>query len=438
MEFSILSLEFDPSRSSPTRRIRFLQKSVFFRKRRGSNRGGLFLDNARISGEMTVGLSDLTAAARFSVFGIEISDGSALGHVAFDMMLQNRAATSRRVPLSELFAAANAGAIGTVVGSSTGLGTQPVVEGSLNLTLGPTITISPSLFTLPAGARIIIGVPDITRLRDSDGDLVIHSGTDLVVPMTSPDPGIWLVYPELDGLAQFSCLNASAYILALDQLVQDLGQLSDFGFLNEPLPLLNESLSDLIGQASELAQWLDAVRSNPGATLASLETNLETALNIDPSLFAFTVDDVPNPSLTPNGTAYFNPPGTNNALRFTNTTSDSVTVRIVDDGTVKNSGTTNGAIATWDAANHTFTINVNSGVTTADHVISAATGSPITVIRDVNAEPTHDGSGVMTKTALKLHFNLNLAYGEQRSFELNLADLVPLLPSGSPAASLLG
>jgi hypothetical protein len=399
---------------------------------------GLFLDNARISGEMTVGLSDLTAAARFSVFGIEISDGSALGHVAFDMMLQNRAATSRRVPLSELFAAANAGAIGTVVGSSTGLGTQPVVEGSLNLTLGPTITISPSLFTLPAGARIIIGVPDITRLRDSDGDLVIHSGTDLVVPMTSPDPGIWLVYPELDGLAQFSCLNASAYILALDQLVQDLGQLSDFGFLNEPLPLLNESLSDLIGQASELAQWLDAVRSNPGATLASLETNLETALNIDPSLFAFTVDDVPNPSLTPNGTAYFNPPGTNNALRFTNTTSDSVTVRIVDDGTVKNSGTTNGAIATWDAANHTFTINVNSGVTTADHVISAATGSPITVIRDVNAEPTHDGSGVMTKTALKLHFNLNLAYGEQRSFELNLADLVPLLPSGSPAASLLG
>jgi Ca2+-binding RTX toxin-like protein len=406
---------------------------------------GLFLDNAKVTGALNVSLTGIAASARFSIFGIQVSNGSASGSVTLDAMLRNRAGTTRRVPLNELFAAANAGALGQVLSNSTGLNTQPKFAGSLNLTLP--ITVSFPGFALPADAKIIIGIPDITQLKDASGQLAIHAGTDLAVPTSPAAPGIWLVYPNLDGLFHFSCLDIPTYILALDGLVQDLGQLSSFSFLNKPLPLINQSFSELIGQVGKLAQWLNDVRSDPGDTLSALETKLETALDIDPTLFTLSIDNVPNPSLAPNGTAVFNPQGGNNALKFTNSTASNITVRILDEGNIPGTDMTldadKKATANWDGTNNTLTIEVNSGVTTAANVTLAVStsGAPVTVAPDtttITGDGTaNDGSGVITKTALKLHFNYTLAYGIQRPFELSLADLVPLLPAGSPAVALL-
>src|SRR2546426_130506 len=78
------------------------------------------------------------------------------------------------------------------------LGSTPALSGSLRLTLGPAITLSPSFFTLPADAQIIVAVPDIMRLRDSGGQLVVHAGDSVTVPVNPTDPGVWLVYPKLD------------------------------------------------------------------------------------------------------------------------------------------------------------------------------------------------------------------------------------------------
>lgn len=401
---------------------------------------GLFVTNARITGALSVSLAAIVADARFSIFGIHISNGSAAGQVAFDVMLRNRAATSRRVSVDELLAAANAGTLTDVLATSTDIHAAPTFTGSLNITLGPTITVSPAILTLPATARIVIGIPDITRLKDTNGQIAIHSGTDLVVPITSTLPGIWLVYPNLDGLFQFNCLDIPAYVAALGQLVQDLGQLSTFSFLNRDLPLINESLSELIGQVTALAGWISDLATNPGDTLAALETKLETAFGLDPNLLTFSVDDVPNPSLSANGTARFNPTGSRNALTFTNTSGTAVSVRILDNGLI------NGLppAPEWNAAARTATLYINSGVTTALQLKAATQaaanlGAPITAALDTSIGTgdgaANDGSGAVTKTALKLHFNLTLAFGIQRDFELNLAELIPLLPSS--IASLL-
>ena len=414
---------------------------------------GLFLENAKVKGTLDVSLA-LTgsgAKARFSIFGIGIGSGSAVGQLKLDAMLRSRGTNPLpRVSLTELFAAANAGALGEVLGNSVNINLPPKLGGSFNLTLGD-ITLTPSFFTLPADAQIIIGIPDITNLKGPDGQLKIHAEPTLVaVPASPAGPGIWVVYPNLEGLFQFSKLDIPSYILALDALVQDLGKLSTFDFLNKPLPLINQSLSGLIGQAATLAQWVNDVRSNPGDTLTALETKLETALGINPSLFTLSIDNVPNPSLAPSGTpgnkdeAVFNPQGGNNALRFTNTSANKVTVRFIDEGHIP--GVTNTATAVWDSGRNTLTIEINSGFTTAANVIAAVSGSGaaalVTVAKDTTTTtgdgPANDGSGVITKTALKLHFNYTLAYGlVDRNFELDLADLVALLPEGSPAIGLL-
>ncbi len=411
---------------------------------------GLFVENATVKGTLTANLSNITADARFGILGIHIGNGSATGNAGFEVMLRNRAGTSRRIPLAELFAAANAGALGEVFSSSANISLPPKFSGSFNLTLDH-ITVEFPGITLPDDAQILIGIPDITNLKGVDGHLVIHADPTLVaVPASPAGPGIWVVYPNLEGLFQFSKLDIPSYILALDALVQDLGKLSTFDFLNKPLPLINQSLSGLIGQAATLAQWVNDVRSDPGDTLTALETKLETALGIDPSLFTLSIDNVPNPSLAPSGTpgnkdeAVFNPQGGNNALRFTNTSANKVTVRFIDEGHIP--GVTNTATAVWDSGRNTLTIEINSGFTTAANVIAAVSGSGaaalVTVAKDTTTTtgdgPANDGSGVITKTALKLHFNYTLAYGlVDRNFELDLADLVALLPEGSPAIGLL-
>ena len=402
---------------------------------------GLFVENATIAGDLTIEVTDIDADARFTIFGIEIGEGAATGSVGFNVGLKNPDVTDlarpTRVTLTELFTALNSGNLSQVVGN-------PGFHGSLDITLGR-IALRPEFFEVPEEAVVRIGIPDITRIRGPDGEFAIHADPELEeIPTNPTDPGIWVVYPDLDGLFQFSKFDIPSYILALDDLVKDLEELSAFSFLGEPLPLLEQSLSEMIGQVAKLAEWINDVRSDPAGTLDALSAQLAEAIGIGPDVIAFSVDHTPNPTLTDTAPSeVFDPQGDHNGLLFTWTNPSAMDsplrVRIVDRGTISNAA----ANAMWDSGRNILTVEINSGVTTANAVVQAVmteignTNAPLTIMLDP-ADANNDGTGAITKTALKLSLNVTLAYGEiDRPFELNLADIADRI-SNPTAAALLG
>lgn len=101
------------------------------------------------------------------------------------------------------------------------------------------------------------------------------TGVDVVL-----EPKIDLTHTDLDDLTNFQNLTFDDLIVALQSLAGFLGQFEAFGFLNQPLPLVNKSVNDLLSYADDLADAFNDAKSNPSATLQFLESKLKESIGI--------------------------------------------------------------------------------------------------------------------------------------------------------------
>src|SRR6185295_13005672 len=67
-----------------------------------------------------------------------------------------------------------------------------------------------------------------------------------------------------------------------------LQSLQGISVLNQKLPLVNKSVNDLMSYVQVLIDGVNQFQSNPGGALQQVESRLESALGIDPSLLTLS------------------------------------------------------------------------------------------------------------------------------------------------------
>ncbi|HEY9171448.1 MAG TPA: Calx-beta domain-containing protein [Verrucomicrobiae bacterium] len=398
---------------------------------------GLFIENAQLTGSVSVNTTatGIAGTVRFGFVELSTSNG-AFGTLAYDgvtpapvtatLRLENQTTGERRFYINELLNGTSSNNIGNIVPAFN-------FSGSFLARLN-NITVGGLGFSIPLGSnpQVSVWIPDLTKLTYNENPYD---------PVTNKE-GIFLTYPNLGSLTNFTSLNFTAIIRALDTIADNLSQLSAFSFLDEPLPFVNLSVNDMLDYASKFAELIDGAASGGSqsslqSTLAELKRQVDVLFHLNPNVLNITLDEngVSASTLVTAGGAAGTPStllvnynGDNNAFRLTANTNgaalNGTVVRIVGDAAI--TGAT--AQATWDASGKLLTIKINPGKTTASAIVTAvnAISSPwnAALAPPDNGSGTNTGAGTITTAALKFSFVFTTAYANSLPFQLDLQELV--------------
>ena len=281
-----------------------------------------------------------------------------------------------------------------------------------------------SLVTLGTEPFINVLIPDINDLNyNSD-------------PYDGSNTGTFVTLSGLDGAGQFGKMGFFDVINGLRVVTDLLTEMESFSFLNEKIPFVNMSFSDLLDWASKVGDLVEAVAENETDDIESMlemfEEKVEELFNLDPSVFNASVDDTADPMITmvgPNLEATFNPYGTNNGLKFTtaNTGLTDATIRILGSHDVSGDQ----SLVEWNAVTETLTVHVDPGKTTANAIITAF-GAVTTPWSATLTEG--GGEGFVTKTAIKFSLNYMVGYGDQIDLQFDVNDLLNQIQGDNSAA----
>jgi Ca2+-binding RTX toxin-like protein len=385
----------------------------YFQSSSNSTIRGLFIEDAELSAELEITTpGGINGSLRFGFVDVQVTGGqfgtldlnAVSNPLTVDLSLQNATTGETRFYISELFAGTSSANIGNMVAG-------PNFGGSFLAQFPISINLAGFSGLLNPGAQITAWIPDINHLTFNP---------DPYDPVAN-NRGIFLTFPELGHLDNFECLSFTQVIQALNLVADNLRQLSAFSFLNEPLPLINISVGDLIDYAGKFAEMVQAAASGDAQSLqesiSELKRQIDALFNLDANALAIVLDENGMPATTllatggVNGTTHssviFNPHGHNNGLtiRTTNLSTaanfNNAVIRIVGDAAI----TTNTANATWDAAGRVLTIKVSRNLTTANAIISALAAIPGTpwtgvLVSSDNPSSGNTGNGVILATVL--------------------------------------
>lgn len=412
---------------------------------------GITLKNANLSGTLSLTGSGLGAGAKFSVFEINTSGGTVEASGTATFSLANPEDATKPVNLRE--------ALLDLDNLTTYLRPGFAVEGEFdlklnNLVLTPDIDLTDSNDSIfGEGAYIEIWIPDLNDLHYNEN---AYSITD---SSTDNDSGVFVTYPSIGPLGNFSCLTLAAIISAADQLVDDLETIEGLSFLDHDLPLINISVGDLLDTAGDLARFFADLATGNVETINTLEADLKAffGLPANSTLIDLSVQDA-TPAGTDGGSAgnnastRFNPHGQNNALLITAKAKgedwNGYEFEFSDPGTY--AADQDIAEVTYDKAGKRIAVSFNATVTKASTMkaaLEARIGSDWTITYDHTAQgdpaptpPTPEGDGAITVTALKFSIQYALAYGSFESFQFNIDELLESMSSADSAAlqALLG
>ena len=202
----------------------------------------------------------ITGTAKFGFVGIDVAGGGTLvANLGIALLDPGTTAADGRISVVELLTGLN--------NPSSLLDLSLTGSGSLALD----VSMSPDLpgLTLPANAQIKINI-------DSFGNPFA------ALPELSELPVISFTFPDFGALLNFGNvdLNFASIIDGLQSLTDFLGDFEAFGFLSEPLPLIDLSVNDLISVADRFAQAVEDAQANSAATIQLLEDKLKEAFGI--------------------------------------------------------------------------------------------------------------------------------------------------------------
>ena len=218
----------------------------------------LSIKDASVSGQVALSATDIDATAKFGFVGIQITDGTASASLNGSLALHKPGnAGNTRVSLDELNSA--------LTGNPLSLGSV-ALSGSATLSF-PHISVLNNVITPALPPSVTFSFPDITNLA-------------------SFTP----TFTNFNELLNFEHLSADNIIDALKGVKDYLSTLSGFSFLNQKLPLIDKSVSDLVDYVSKFADKIAAFEADPAGSLQDLETTIETAFGLAPGAVALTMD----------------------------------------------------------------------------------------------------------------------------------------------------
>jgi Ca2+-binding RTX toxin-like protein len=316
------------------------------------------------------------------------------------------------------------------------------IEGWINLDIAIT-NVDPDLPGIDLGeAYLNIFIPTIHNLVYNPEPYDTETNNE----------GLFVTFPALGNLANFSCLTFTDIILVLDSVVDTLDDLRGFGFLNEELPLVHASIGDLIDSTADFARMVQGLQEGDADTIATLESDIKDLLGISGDAFTLTLTDLADP-VTEAGTVTYNPIGNNNAIDFTSATAG-LTIDFSDDGSLESATEPDVAEVFYDAEAMVLTVHYNRRKTTANIVVEAINA----FVMDYNSDPANTdidlsaavnasldavggtdlaGTGTITTTSLDFDFKYQLGYGETLPLQLDLQSLLGMIDPNSEAAGFL-
>jgi len=235
----------------------------------------LFLDDAAISGEITLAVNDVSASADFGFAGITLSGSGALG-AKVTLGLKNPDASDagnpNRVTLSEL---------------KENLGKNESGERQIgNIVSAPTITgaLDGDAFGgLALDVELAADVPGLDLLNGGIPTITLNV-LDLGDPLAAvPElPNISLDTSTLDNLnlAKFSDIGISQVLDGLIALTDFVADFEAFGFLNDDIPLINLSVNDLLSFADKMDAAVSSFELDPASNIQALEGALLAAFGL--------------------------------------------------------------------------------------------------------------------------------------------------------------
>jgi Ca2+-binding RTX toxin-like protein len=210
-----------------------------------------FIKDASIVGTVGLNAADIDAVASLFDFvniALENGNGTLGATVAVQLNDPNsQPNTTGIITLPELYK--GLASLSTLVTSD--------FDGFANLTLP--VVIQPALpgLILPPGARLTV------------------VWTDIADPAT-----LRIEQSGLDQLFKFDHFTFNDLLAAIQGVIDYLATLEKFGFLNQKLPLLNRSISDLLQATGDLAEKIEAFKQNPAGSLQAIEELLEDAIGL--------------------------------------------------------------------------------------------------------------------------------------------------------------
>jgi hypothetical protein len=214
-----------------------------------------FIINPTVTGTVSLAATDLEAVARlfnFVEIGVDQGSGSIQSTVAVSLRDPGtQTGTNGRITLPELLEG---------LGNISSLVTGPTITGFANLTLPVRLTTPVTGLALDPLARIVVAWPDVTNVSSLSVQL-----------------------QNLDVLLNFQQFGFQQFLDALQGVVGYLRSLQGLGFLNQKIPLLNHSVSELLELADRFAERVNGFSTNPAQSLQAVEELLEDAFVPEPA-----------------------------------------------------------------------------------------------------------------------------------------------------------
>ena len=355
---------------------------------------GAFVYSQDISGTLQLGFVSVSTSG--GILGTYESDGVTAAPLTVTLSLKSQASGSDRFYLSDLMNAITSGGISASI-------TGPTLAGSVLLSLN-NISVSGLGFSLPLeNPSITLWIPDITNLN--------YNANTYQAGDPSADEGLFVTFPSLGALPDLSNLGFNQILTALQGVASSLSTLSGFSFLNQPLPLINESINSLLGYAGQFSSLISGLGTSGISSLqnfvTALNTDLEQTLHLSPGVLTISLDDggLFGASGTTSG-GVNGGPGTTATIQV-NQEASSGTDAIIFTSTAANGGDLNGTAihvmndpslsnasqpaVQWNASSKTLTILVENGATTLQEVVDAIN----------NYAANHSGNTIPWTAALK-------------------------------------
>jgi|GEM_PF-2107120 len=230
-----------------------------------------FLRDTGASASVTFAADDVTAEARFGFLELGLGDADDPGSASLDLGvefgLNDGARGSDALYLSELFEALAANGLGSLID-------PPAFTGVATAVLPVTGTLGGALGALTGDPRIEV-----------EFDL-----TDISTPGEISAPDISL--EGFDELLDFRDLSINDVLTTLTSAVDFLTMFQEFDFLSVDLPLIGQSVADILDFASEFGAFVDQFTStDESAENPTLLTNLEERLDAALGEIPFTTAD---------------------------------------------------------------------------------------------------------------------------------------------------
>ncbi len=133
------------------------------------------------------------------------------------------------------------------------------------------------------GATLRVDLVELTTVAGSDTPALDVPGTalsDFTDIVLLPSANVTL--PDIGAIFEdpLSDFGLDDILNALELLVDFLLEFQEFDFLQQPIPILDKSVAELLGMAQDLADYIDELRANPAGSLQFLEDAINDAIGI--------------------------------------------------------------------------------------------------------------------------------------------------------------